>query len=77
MNNSDKMLQLVLSDKNLITTFEINSENYLTVNDALKSDNPIVVTIAKVLQGVTKNPDSSNFKDVYNEIINYLNKNLL
>lgn len=77
MNNSDKMLQLVLSDKNLITTFEINSENYLTVNDALKSDNPIVVTIAKVLQGVTKNPDSSNFKEVYNEIINYLNKNLL
>jgi len=77
MSNSDKMLKLVLSDLGLVSTFEINPEDYLTVDEALKSDNPIVVTIAKILQGISKNPDRNNFKEVYNEIFNYLNKNLL
>jgi hypothetical protein len=77
MNNSDKMLKLVLSDKGLTSTFDIKSEEYLTVDEALKSPNPVVVTIGKILQGISKNPDSSNYKEVYNEIINYLNKNLL
>lgn len=77
MTNKNKMLQLVLSDEKLISFYEYNASDFQTIDVALKSENPIVVAVAKIIQGVSMNPTSGNYKETYNEVINYLNKNLL
>ena len=77
MSNEDKMLQLVLSDNNLSSFYEYNVEDFLTVQDALQADNPVIVAIAKIIRGVSGNSDKGNQKSVYQEVFNYLNQNLL
>ncbi|REC61270.1 hypothetical protein DRF65_16255 [Chryseobacterium pennae] len=77
MNNKDKMLQLVLSDEKLNSFYEFNADDFPTVEDALNSENPIVVTVAKIIEGVAGSSDRSIFKETYNEVINYLNQNIL
>jgi hypothetical protein len=77
MNNEDKMLQLVLSDKNLSSFYEYNAADYATVEDALRADNPVVVAVAKVINGISGNSEKSIQKEVYNEVFNYLNRNML
>ncbi len=77
MNNTDKMLQLVLSDEKLSTLYEFNADDYPTVQDALNSENPIVVAVAKIIDGVAGSYDKGIFKETYNEVINYLNQNIL
>lgn len=77
MSNEDKMLQLVLSDKNLYSLYEYNPEDYPTIKYALKSDNPVVVAVAKIIRGVDSKLDKGIHKEVYVEVFNYLNNNLL
>jgi hypothetical protein len=77
MNNEDKMLKLVLSDHNLSSFYEYNNEDYQCVSDALKSDNPVVVAVAKIIRGIDLNSDKGTHKSVYQEVFNYLNQNLL
>jgi len=77
MNNKDKMLQLVLSDDKLSSFYEFNPEDFPTMEDALNSENPIVVAVAKIIKGVGANTNAVNFKETYIEIINYLNQNIL
>ena len=49
MNNNDKMLQLVLSDQKMCTKYAYNPNDFNTIRDALRSDNPIVVGVAKII----------------------------
>ena len=77
MSNQDKMLQLVLSDSNLSSYYEYNSDDYQTIQDALESEIPVVVAVAKIIQGINGNSEKSIQKEVYNEVFNYLNKNIL
>lgn len=77
MNNKDKMLQLVLSDDNLSRFYEFNPLDYTTIQDALDSKNPIVVSVAKIIDGVNGSSDKRIFKETYNEVRNYLNQNIL
>jgi hypothetical protein len=73
MNNEDKMLQLVLSDTNLSSYYEFKAEEYPTIKDALQADNPVVVAVAKIIKDIGEN--SKN--EVYKELFNYLNRNIL
>ncbi len=77
MNNKDKMLQLVLSDSKLSSLYEYNAEEFTTIEDAMNSENPIVVAVAKIIQGISGSTDKGVFKETYNEVINYLNRNIL
>jgi hypothetical protein len=77
MNNEDKMLQLVLSDNNLSSSYEYSADDFPTVEDALRADNPVVVSVAKIIRGVANNSDKGVQKSVYQEVFNYLNQNLL
>lgn len=77
MNNNDKMLQLVLSDENLSSFYEFDPQEYETIQDALDSENPIVVSVAKIIDGINGNSDKGTFKETYNEVVNYLNQNIL
>ena len=77
MNNDDKMLQLVLSDNNLRSFYEYDPSDYLTVEDALSADNPVIVAVAKIINGLNGNSEKSIQRQVYNEVFNYLNQNML
>ena len=73
LTNSDKMLQTVLSDEKLIEYGNYTPEDYDTVDEALCSDNPIVVAVAKLINGVQRSYTS---KEIYDEVRNYLTTNL-
>lgn len=77
MSNEDKMLQLVLSDHNLNSFYDYNPNDFKTIKDALESDIPVVVAVAKIIRGINGNSEKSIQKEVYNEVFNYLNQNLL
>lgn len=77
MNNEDKMLRLVLSDNNLCSHYEYNVEEYSTIEEALLAENPVVVSIAKIIRGIDGKTDKSLHKAVYTEVFNYLNSNLV
>ena len=77
MNNKNKMLQLVLSDDKLSSFYEYNADEFKSIDDALDSSNPIVVTVGKIIQGVARNSDKGAYKEIYNELVNYLNQNIL
>lgn len=72
--NGDRMLQVVLNDSSLAGYGDYNPTDYETIEDALGSDKPIVVAVAKMIQGLQR---KSTEKEIYNEVNNYLRNNLL
>ena len=72
--NSDRMLQIVLSDEKLAAYGEYDYADYQTVDQALSSDNPIVVAVAKIINGLRYKHSE---KEIYNEVSNYLKNNIL
>lgn len=77
MSNEDKMLQLVLSDNNLISFYEYDPDEFQTIEDAMKANIPVVVAVAKIITGINGSFEKGVHKEVYNEVFNYLNQNLL
>ena len=77
MSNEDKMLHLVLLDSNLSSFYEINPDEFASIDDALESDNPVVVAVAKIIRGVDGKHDKGIHKEAYAEVFNYLNSHLL
>lgn len=74
LTNSDKMLQIVLSDEKLIEHGGYNPTDYESVEEALDSECAVVVAVAKIIQGVQRNYTP---KEIYTEVSNYLKTNLL
>ena len=74
LTNGDRMLQTVLSDEKLTTYGEYDNANYQTIDQALSSDNPIVVAVAKIINGLRYGYSE---KEIYNEVNSYLKNNIL
>lgn len=72
--NNDRMLQIVISNEKLIDHGKYDFADYSTIEQALSSDNVVVVTVAKIINGLRSN---SSDKEMYTEISNYLKDNLL
>ena len=72
--NGDKMLQIVLSDEKLIEYGKYNLVDYEIIDQALISENPIVVAVAKIIRGLSRN---SSEKEIYIEVGNFLKSNLI
>lgn len=72
--NSDRMLQTVLNDEKLIAYGEYNVADYETIDQALNADNPVVVAVAKIINGLRRN---SSENEIYNEVSNYLKNNII
>lgn len=72
--NSNKMLQVVLSDPKLMEYGKYNAMDYETLDEALNSDNATVVAVAKIIKGHRRGYST---REIYNEVSNYLNTNLL
>lgn len=76
MTNEEKMLNLVLSEEILTKNYEIELEEPLRMEDALHSENPMIVAVAKMIRELRGQNDRSIQKEVYNEVRNYLNQKL-
>lgn len=76
MSNEDKILQLVLMDSDLCSYYQYNPSDFASIDEALESEIPIVVAVAKIIRGINGNLNKSIQREVYNEVHNYLN-NLL
>lgn len=72
--NSDRMLQTVLSDEKLMAYGEYNVADYETIDQALNADTPVVVAVAKIINGLRRN---SSENEIYNEVSNYLKNNTI
>ena len=75
--NEDKMLQAVLSDDELIQEYKYNPEEYASVTNAFYAGDdkqPIVVAVATIIRDI-KNGNAE--KEVYKNIVNLFNKNLV
>lgn len=78
MHSEDEMLRLVLSDKNLWEMYGFNPNDYTTVKSALSAeDYPVVVAVAKIIRNLNGKQDKSKYKEVYKEIYEYLNNNII
>ena len=77
MTQKDKMLQMVLDDPKLRETYDYDSDEYESINDALNSGNAIVVAVAKIIKELNGSDDPSEQKRVYKTVFTYLNNNLL
>lgn len=78
MHSEDEMLKLVLSNKNLRETYGYNPNDYPTMKSALLAeDNPVVVAVAKIIRNLNGKQDKSKYKEVYKEIYEYLNNNII
>lgn len=74
LTSIDRILQAVLQDEKLREICPFNPSDYETVQDALISDNFLVCTIAKIIDVKNENnKEKKSDKQLYNEIINYLN----
>lgn len=73
LTNADRILQAVLNDPQLIFLGEYRPQDYDTISDALNSDNAYVNTVAKIIDGGRMGKTE---KQIYNDIANYLFKNI-
>ena len=77
MSNNDKMLQLVLSDNALSSYYKYDADEYPTIEEGLRSKKPIVVAVSKIIDGISSKSDRSAYKETYNDVVNYLNLNII
>lgn len=76
ITQKDKMLKLVLANKHLQEVYGFENI-YETISDALESNNPVVIAVAKIIKELNGSDDPSEQKRVYQTIFTYLNNNLL
>ena len=74
ITNTDRMLQTVLGDEKLAAHGGYTPANYETIEDALNSENTVVVAVAKMIKGLQRGYSE---KDLYTEVYNYLKTNLI
>lgn len=74
ITNNDKILQIVLNDSILVEYGKYNPSEYETIEDALNSQNAIVVAVAKMISGLRR---SYTEREIYNEVSSYLKNNIL
>lgn len=72
-SNGDKILQAVLADKKLAQWGEYEPTGDETIIDALNSSNPIIRTVAMIIDG---HENQSTVKEVYTQITQFLTQTL-
>lgn len=72
-SNGDKILQAVITDEQLIKSYDYNPDAYNTVAEALDSDVAIVQAIAQIINRVEQ---EATEKEIYNEVSNFLKSNI-
>lgn len=65
----DKLLQAVLKEPVLCKYGEYEPDDYLTVDDAIDSDNEVVSAVGRIIERQISNVSE---KDIYREVCNHL-----
>ena len=76
ITQKDKMLKLVLANKHLQEVYGFEN-TFETISEALESNNPVVIAVAKIIKELNGSDDKKKKKRVYQTIFTYLNNNLL
>lgn len=71
--NSDKILQAVITDEQLINFYGYNPNDYSSISDALDSDNAVIRAIAQI---INRNEQEATEREIYNEVSNFLKSNI-
>ena len=72
-NNSNRILQAVLTDEKLIEFREYTPAAYQSLDEALVSDNLVVNTVARIINEVN---EESSPREIYNMVTTYLKNNI-
>lgn len=67
--NGDKILQAVIADEQLISSYGYNPNDYSSISDALDSDIAVIQAIAQI---INRNEQKATEKEIYNEVSNLL-----
>lgn len=67
--NSDKILQAVIADEQLVSVYGYNPNDYNSIADANNSDCAVLNAIAKIIVGYEQKLTE---KEIYNEVSNFL-----
>lgn len=78
MTQKDRMLQMVLNNEQLMKQYDYTFEQLkeLDLQEALRSDNTIIVSVARIIRELDGSMDSSKQKEVYKKVFTHLNNNL-
>lgn len=78
MTQKDRMLQMVLNNEQLMKQYNYTFEQLkeLDLQEALRSDNAIIVSVARIIRELDGSMDSSKQKEVYKKVFTHLNNNL-
>jgi len=68
MSRKDEQLKAFLSDSKLIKEYKLDPSKYKTIAEALASKDPIIWTIATIID-----KEDSSEQSVYGEVVNKLN----
>lgn len=78
MTQKDRMLQLVLNNEQLMKQYGYTAVQLedLDLQEALRSNNPVVASVARIIRELDGSVDTSRQKEVYKKVFTYLNNNL-
>ena len=78
MTQKDRMLQLVLNNEHLMKQYGYSAEQLedLDLQEALRSDNAVIASVARIIRELDGSNDASKQKEVYKKVFTYLNNNL-
>ena len=78
MTQKDRMLQLVLNNEQLMKQYGYTAVQLedLDLQEALRSNNPVVASVARIIRELDGSVDTSKQKEVYKKVFTYLNNNL-
>ena len=65
----DKLLQAVLKEPVLCKFGEYDPDDFLTVDDAIESDNEVVSAVGRIIERQTSKVSE---RDIYREVCNHL-----
>lgn len=73
ISNSDKMLQAVLMNPQLMDYGKYTYADFSTLTQALVSDNYVINAVARIIKGLD---DKSSLNEIWREVNNYLKENV-
>lgn len=73
ITNSDKMLQAVLINPQLMEFGKYTIADFSTLSQALVSDNYVINAVARIIKGLD---EKSSQNEIWREVNNYLKENV-
>ena len=73
MTQKDRMLQLVLNNEQLMKQYGYSAEQLedLDLQEALRSDNAVIASVARIIRELDGSIDASKQKEVYKKVYLY------